>query len=218
MVSSQPKRVLFSHFAAVARALGHEHRLELLEHLAQGEQPVERLAALTGLAFANVSQHLQLLRRNGLVEAERSGKRVVYRLADGPVVELLAALARVSERNVEAAQAVIDTYYVALDELEPIDSDELIARLSDDTVTLIDVRPLAEYRAGHIPGARSVPLEELQQRLAELPAGHEVIAYCRGPWCILSFEAVNRLRESGIAARRLADGLPEWRAAGHPVA
>lgn len=218
MVSSQPKRVLFSHFAAVARALGHEHRLELLEHLAQGEQPVERLAALTGLAFANVSQHLQLLRRNGLVEAERSGKRVVYRLADGPVVDLLAALARVLERNVEAAQAVIDTYYVALDELEPIDSDELIARLSDDTVTLIDVRPLAEYRAGHIPGARSVPLEELQQRLAELPAGHEVIAYCRGPWCILSFEAVNRLRESGIAARRLADGLPEWRAAGRPVA
>lgn len=216
-MSSQPKRELFRHFAGLARALGHEHRLELLEHLGQGEQPVETLAQRTGLAFANVSQHLQLLRRNGLVTARRSGKQVLYCLADGPVVDTIAALRGLAERNLAAVQSVIDSYFTRLDEFEPIDSAELVARLQDDTVTLIDVRPESEYRAGHLPEARSVPLEELEAHLAALPAGREIIAYCRGPYCVLSFEAVHRLRELGLSARRLRDGLPEWRAAGLPV-
>lgn len=216
-MSSRPKRELFRHFAGLARALGHEHRLELLEHLGQGEQPVETLAQRTGLAFANVSQHLQLLRRNGLVTARRSGKQVLYCLADGPVVDTIAALRGLAERNLAAVQSVIDSYFTRLDEFEPIDSAELVARLQDDTVTLIDVRPASEYRAGHLPEARSVPLEELEAHLAALPAGREIIAYCRGPYCVLSFEAVHRLRELGLSARRLRDGLPEWRAAGLPV-
>lgn len=216
-MSSKPKRELFSHFAALARALGHEHRLELLEHLGQGEQPVEKLAAATGLAFANVSQHLQLLRRNGLVEARRAGKQVLYRLAEGPVVEAITALRTLAEHNLDAVQSVIGSYFTKLDDLAPIASDELLARLRDDTVTLIDVRPEAEYRAGHLPGARNVPLAELEARLRELPDDREVIAYCRGPYCVLSFEAVHLLRKRGVTARRLRDGLPEWRAAGHPV-
>lgn len=217
-MSSQPKRALFSHFAAVARALGHEHRLELLEHLGQGEQSVEQLASVTELTFANVSQHLQLLRRNGLIAARRKGKQVLYRLADGPVVEAIAALQSLSEHNLAAARSVIETYYLALDELEPVGSEELLARLRDDTVTLIDVRPAREFDAGHIPGARNVPLDELEARLGELQGGREIIAYCRGPWCVLSFEAVQMLRARGLTARRLVDGLPEWRAAGLPIA
>lgn len=216
-LSSQPKRLLFSHFAALARALGHEHRLELLEHLGQGERSVEQLSAATGLAFANVSQHLQLLRRNGLVEAHRTGKHIIYRLADGPVVETISALRNLAEHNLDAAQSVIATYFTKLDDLAPIDGAELLARLRDDTVTLIDVRPEAEYRAGHLPAARSVPLAELEARIKELPAGREIVAYCRGPYCILSFEAVHLLRRHGLAARRLRHGVPEWRAAGLPV-
>ena len=216
-VSSNRKRELFSHFAALARALGHEHRLELLEHLGQGEPPVEKLAELTGLGFANVSQHLQLLRRNGLVEARRAGKQVVYRLAEGPVIETIAALRTLAEHNLNAVQSLVRSYFHKLDDLAPIKSDELLSRLRDDTVTLIDVRPAAEYRAGHLPGARNVPLADLGSRLRDLPVDREIVAYCRGPYCVLSFEAVHLLRRHGRSARRLKDGLPEWRAAGHPV-
>jgi rhodanese-related sulfurtransferase/DNA-binding HxlR family transcriptional regulator len=216
-VSSQPKRLLFSHFAALARALGHEHRLELLEHLGQGERSVEQLSEATGLAFANVSQHLQLLRRNGLVEGRRAGKQVFYRVADGPVVEAVAAIQTLAEHNLEAARSVIEAYFTKLDELAPIDSHELITRLRDDTVTLIDVRPQSEFLAGHLPGARNVPLAEIEARLSDIPPSREIIAYCRGPYCVLSFEAVHFLRQRGLTARRLKQGLPEWRAAGLPV-
>jgi ArsR family transcriptional regulator len=209
--------LLFSHFAALARALGHEHRLELLEHLGQGERSVEQLSDATGLAFANVSQHLQLLRRNGLVEGRRLGKQVRYRLADGPVVEAVSALQTLAEHNLGAAQSVIDTYFTKLDELEPIGSGELIARLSDDAVTLIDVRPRSEFEAGHLLGARSVPLHEIESQLANFPPGREIVTYCRGRYCVLSFEAVHLLRQRGLTARRLKQGLPEWRAAGLPV-
>jgi ArsR family transcriptional regulator len=209
--------LLFSHFAALARALGHEHRLELLEHLGQGELSVEQLSGATGLAFANVSQHLQLLRRNGLVDGRRVGKQIIYRLAEGPVIEAIVALRTLAEHNLEAAQAVIATYFTRLDELAPIDPDELMVRLRDDTVTLIDVRPEPEYLAGHLPGARNVPLAELEAQIRLLPASREIIAYCRGPYCILSFEAVHLLRQRGRKARRLKHGLPEWRAAGLPV-
>jgi len=216
-VSSQPKRLLFSHFAALARALGHEHRLELLEHLGQGERSVEQLSEATGLAFANVSQHLQLLRRNGLVEGRRAGKQVFYRVADGPVVEAVAAIQTLAEHNLEAARSVIEAYFTKLDELAPIDSHELITRLRDDTVTVIDVRPQSEFLAGHLPGARNVPLAEIEARLSDIPPSREIIAYCRGPYCVLSFEAVHFLRQRGLTARRLKQGLPEWRAAGLPV-
>lgn len=217
MSSNEPKRALFSHFAALARALGHEHRLELLEHLGQGEQPVEALAARTGIAFANASQHLQLLRRSGLVNARRAGRQVLYRLADGPVVEAVSALRALAEQNMLEVQATITAYYTSLDSLEPIGSDELLRRLRDDTVTLLDVRPSGEYRAGHLPGAINVTLEQLEGRLAELPAGREVIAYCRSPYCVLSYQATAVLRARGFDVRRLADGFPEWRAAGLPV-
>ncbi len=217
MSSQNPKRMLFGHFAGLARALGNEHRLELLELLAQGEQPVEKLAARTGLSFANVSQHLQQLRKGGLVAGRRDGKNIVYRLQDGPIVEAISALRRLAEHNVEAVQGVIDAYFTTLDGLEPIGSDELLSRLEADSVTLLDVRPEDEFRAGHLPGAVHIDLESLEARLSELPRDREIIAYCRGPYCVLSFKAVQALRVRGYQARRFRDGLPEWRAAGRPV-
>jgi rhodanese-related sulfurtransferase/DNA-binding HxlR family transcriptional regulator len=215
--SGNPNRQMFAQFAVVARALGHEHRLELIEHLGQGEWPVEHLSARTGLAFANVSQHLQQLRRGGLVTSRRSGKHILYSLASGPIVEMIAAVQRMAEHNLAEAHHLIETYYRKLDALEPIASAELIARLRDDTVTLLDVRPDDEFRAGHLPGALQVDLAELELRLGELPPDREIVAYCRGPYCVLSFEAVSLLRAHGLPARRLVDGFPEWKAAGLPV-
>jgi rhodanese-related sulfurtransferase/DNA-binding transcriptional ArsR family regulator len=215
--SGNPKRQMFAQFAMVARALGHEHRLELIEHLGQGEWPVEHLSARTGLAFANVSQHLQQLRRGGLVTSRRSGKQILYSLTSGPIVELIAAVQQMAEHNLAEAHHLIETYYRKLDALEPIASAELMARLRDDTVTLLDVRPDDEFRAGHLPGALQVDLAELELRLGELPPDREIVAYCRGPYCVLSFEAVSLLRAHGLPARRLVDGFPEWKAAGLPV-
>lgn len=208
---------MFRHFATVARAFGHEHRLELLEHLGQGEWPVERLAAVSGLAFANVSQHLQLLKRSGLVEARRAGKQILYRLADGPIVEAVGALRALAEHNLVEIHGIIDGYFNRLDSMEPVAAPELFARLRDDTVTLLDVRPEDEYRAGHLPGAVRIGLDELEARMGELRADREIIAYCRGPYCVLSFQAVSELRARGFNIRRLAQGFPEWKAAGLPV-
>jgi rhodanese-related sulfurtransferase/predicted transcriptional regulator len=216
-MSSQDKRLLFSHFAGLARVFGHEHRLELLEHLGQGERSVEQLSQGMGLAFANASQHLQLLRRNGLVEGRRVGKQVLYRVAAGPVVEMIVALQALAEHNLDAAQLVIDTYFIKLDELAPIDSEELVARLGDDTLTLIDVRPRSEFMAGHLPGAYSVPLEEIEGQIKDLSGDREIVVYCRGAYCILSFQAVHALRLRGLVARCLKQGLPERRASGLPV-
>jgi rhodanese-related sulfurtransferase/biotin operon repressor len=215
--SDSPKRQLFREFAALARALGHEHRLELLELLGQGEWPVEVLAEQTGLSFANASQHLQQLRRQGLASARRAGKQVLYRLADGPVVQAIAALRSLAEHNVAEVQTVMASYFARLDSMEPVSADELIARLRDDTITLLDVRHADEYGAGHLPGAINLDLSALEEKLAELPPDREIIAYCRGPYCVLSYEAVHKLRGRGFSARRLAIGLPEWRAAGFPV-
>ena len=142
---------------------------------------------------------------------------MLYRIADGPVTEAITALRKLAEHNIDAVQSVIDGYFTAMDGLEPVSSEELFQRLRDGTVTLIDVRPSSEYQAGHLPEALSVPIEELEARIGDLGVGREIVAYCRGPYCVLSFEAVRRLREMGIPARRLADGLPEWRAAGLPV-
>ena len=218
MSSIGPKQLIYASLAEVAQALGHAHRLELLEHLAQGERSVEELSARAHLNFANTSRHLQILRRARLVETERRGKHVLYRLAgDVEVVALIKALGRVGERNVAEIDRVMADYFRARDALEPVSRDDLVSRLHDGLVTVLDVRPEDEFAVGHLPGALNIPLSELERRLGELPTDREVIAYCRGPYCVLSFEAVSALRERGYLVRRLEDGYPEWKAAGLPV-
>jgi rhodanese-related sulfurtransferase len=218
MSSIGPKQAIFASLAEVAQALGHAHRLELLEHLAQGERSVEGLAARVGLNFANASRHLQILRRARLVETRRDGKHVFYSLAgDALVVELMQALGRVGERNVAEINRVMTDYFHARDALEAVSREDLVSRLHDGLVTVLDVRPEDEFALGHLPGALNIPLAELERRLAELPANREVIAYCRGPYCVLSFEAVAALRARGYVVHRLEDGYPEWKAAGLPV-
>lgn len=217
MSSQNPKRAMFEHLAAVARALGSAHRIELLELLAQMERSVEELAGLSGLTIANASQHLQQLRRFGLVEARREGKRVIYRVADSEVVILVGALSRVTQHNVGAVERVLNSYFRERDSLEAVSRKELLRRMRDGLVTVIDTRPTEEFSAGHISGAINLPLAELKRRLRELPRGQEIVAYCRGPYCVLSYEAVAELRKRGFKASRLEDGYPEWKAAGLPV-
>ncbi|RUW71911.1 MULTISPECIES: metalloregulator ArsR/SmtB family transcription factor [unclassified Mesorhizobium] len=218
MSSIGPKQAVFASLAELAQALGHAHRLELLEHLAQGERNVEGLAARAGLSFANASRHLQILRRAHLVEARRHGKHVLYRLAgDTQVVELMKALGRVGERNVAEVNRVMADYFHARDALEAVSREDLVSRLHNGLVTVLDVRSEDEFALGHLPGALNIPLADLERRLAELPANREVIAYCRGPYCVLSFEAVASLRARGYVVHRLEDGYPEWKAAGLPV-
>lgn len=206
--------------AEVAKALSHEHRIALIEQLAQGPRSVEVLADRVGLSVANASQHLQQLRRAGLVSAQRDGKRVVYRLADdaeAAIVGLLSGLRSVAGHTVAAVQRVAGAYFGARDDMEPVAAPALLARLRDGSVVLLDVRPEDEYGLGHLPGAVNIPLRHLDQRLSELPRGREIVAYCRGPWCVLSFEAVAALRARGFQARRFDQGFPEWKAAGLPI-
>ena len=218
MSSVGPKQAIFAGLAEVAQALGHAHRLELLEHVAQGMRSVEELSARANLSFANTSRHLQILRRARLVDTERRGKNVLYRLAgDAEVVELVRALGRVGERNVAEVSRVMTDYFHARDALEAVSRKELISRLRDGLVTVLDVRPEDEFALGHLPGAINIPLGKLKDRLGELPADREVVAYCRGPYCVLSFEAVAALRARGYLVRRLEDGYPEWKAAGLPI-
>jgi len=216
-MSTGPKQLLYAEFASVARALGSQHRLEMLEHLAQGERGVEALADRVGLSVANASQHLQQLRRAGLVASRRDGKFVLYRLTDEAVLELMAALSGIAERNLAEVDRIRRSYFDDRDSMEPVSRAELMRRTQDDLVTVLDVRPLDEFEVGHLPGALNIPLGELEARLAELDPDREIVAYCRGPWCVLSFEAVAALRARGFNVRRLEDGLPEWRAAGLPV-
>lgn len=218
MSSPGPKQALFAQFAAVAKTLGHAHRLELLEQLAQGERSVEVMADRIGLSIANASQHLQHLRRAGLVANRRDGKFIYYRLADDAVLDLLAGLRRVAERNVSEVDRVVRSYFDDRDNLEAVSRKELRRRLREGSVTVLDVRPEDEFALGHVPGALNIPLRALKTRLSELDPAQEVVAYCRGPYCVLSYEAVAALRAKGFKAWRLEDGLPEWRAAGLPVA
>jgi rhodanese-related sulfurtransferase/DNA-binding transcriptional ArsR family regulator len=217
MSSSNPKRTVFAGFAEVAKALGHGHRLEILELLAQGDRSVEGLAERAGLSIANASQHLRLMRRAGLLASRRDGKRILYGLSDPAVLDLTAALRRVAEQNLAEVREVVSKYFKVRDALEPVSRKELARRLKDGLVTVLDVRPEDEFAAGHLPQAVNIPLRELSIRLREISTRRDVVAYCRGPYCVLAFEAVALLRERGFNVRRLEDGFPEWKAAGLPV-
>lgn len=215
------KHELFAQFARVGKALSNANRLELLEFLAQGERSVEQLSKVAGLTVANTSQHLQQLRHAGMVSCRKEGLKVYYRVSGDDVIDLLGALRAVAERHVTDVQHLVTTYLTVKDDLEPIPREELLERVRDGLVTVLDVRPPEEYAAGHVPGAVNIPLGELEQRLEELGnpenENREIVAYCRGPHCVLAFDAVARLRERGMKARRLEDGYPEWRTAGLPV-
>lgn len=211
------KETLLTAFAAVAKAAAHPHRFALLEHLAQGERTVEGVAERTGLSIANASQHLQSMRRAGLLAARREGKFTLYRHADGSVLDLMHAVTRVAERNTAEVAGVVRGYFSERDSMEPISRAELRKRYKEGLVTVLDVRPADEFVLGHVLGAVSIPLGELKRRLSELPKGKEIVAYCRGAYCVMAFEAVALLRASGFKSRRLEDGLPEWRAAGLPI-
>ena len=213
-----PKQVLYGQFAEVAKALGHGHRLEILELLAQGERSVEALAERAALSLANASQHLRLMRRAGLLVSRRDGKRILYRLSGSSVLDLAAALRRVAEENLAEVRDTVDGYFRERDALEPVSRKELARRLKDGLVTVLDVRPEDEFAAGHLPKAVNIPLRQLARRLRDLPKNREIVAYCRGPYCVLAFEAVALLRDRGFKVRRLEDGYPEWKAAGLPVA
>jgi ArsR family transcriptional regulator len=212
-----PKQILFTQFAAVAKAVAHPHRLELLEQLAQGERNVEVLADRIRVSIASASQHLQHMRRAGLVSGRREGKYVFYSLADEAVLDLIASLRTLAERNSAELERVVRGYFDNRDSLEPVSRHELMDRLKAGLVTVLDVRPEDEFALGHLPGAINIPLGALEKRLADLDPGQEIVAYCRGPYCVLSYEAVALLRARGFKVRRLEDGLPEWRAAGLPV-
>lgn len=211
------KDALYEQFARIARALASPKRIELLELLCQGERTVEALAKATGMSVANTSAHLQVLRRARLVEVRREGVRIYHRPADDLVCRLLIELRGVATVRLAEVERVVREYFEARDHLRPVTREELLARLERGEAVVVDVRPTEEYRAGHIPGAVSIPLEELRDRLGELPRTAEVVAYCRGPYCVLAPAALQVLRENGFQARRLEDGFPEWRLAGLPV-
>ena len=217
MSSRSVKEILFEGFAAVAKAAAHPHRLALLEQLAQGERSVEALADIVGLSVANASQHLQLMRRAGLVSAQRRGKFVLYRVSDSSVLDLLATIGRVAERRVTEVENVVRTYYNERDSMEPVSRAVLKERLEAGLVTVLDVRPADEFAAGHVPGAVNIPLADIEAHVAGLDPNREIVAYCRGAYCVLAFEAVAALRARGFTAHRLVDGLPEWAASGLPV-
>ena len=216
MTSSTFKKDLFAQFALVGKSLSNGNRLELLEFLAQGERTVDELSKISGLSVANTSQHLQGLRRSGLVKSRAEGQKSYYRLSDYSVVALLALLRKIAEENIAEIQVLIADYLSCKDELEPISRKELIKRAQEGSVTVLDVRPEQEYESGHIPCAINIQLADLKNELKQLPSKKEVVAYCRGPFCILAFEAVEHLRSKGYKARRLEDGFPEWRLSNLP--
>jgi rhodanese-related sulfurtransferase/DNA-binding transcriptional ArsR family regulator len=211
------KHQLYAQLARIGKALAHGNRLELLEHLAQGERSVEALAKISGLSIANTSQHLQLLRQSGLVAARKEGLYVYYRIADDAVLALIVALRNLAEARLAEVERLVRGFLAVKDDLEPVPRETLIERVREGLVTVIDVRPPEEYQAGHLPGAINLPLKELEQRLQELPREQEIVAYCRGPYCVLAYEAVSRLRARGFRARRLVEGFPEWKLSGLPV-
>jgi rhodanese-related sulfurtransferase/DNA-binding HxlR family transcriptional regulator len=218
MADRDAKDSLFAAFASVAKALGNGHRAEIVDVLAQGERSVEELAAEIGQSVANTSQHLQVLAQAGLVQSRRAGTRVIYRPASEGVLDLWTAVRGVAVEHVASVEVLAEAYLGDRTEVESVSMDDLAARLAEGSVVLLDVRPRAEYRAGHLPEALSAPVDELPAIVDALPGGVEVVAYCRGPYCVYADDAVRLLRARGRAARRLDVGFPEWRRAGRPVA
>jgi rhodanese-related sulfurtransferase/DNA-binding transcriptional ArsR family regulator len=217
MSSDPAKERLYRAIGRVAAALGSAGRLQLLEFVAQGERGVDALAAMTGLSVANTSKHLQALRQAGLVVARKEGLRVFYALAGDDVSLLLSSLRGVAEHRAADVDRLLQAWLAHRDQLDPVPAREVLQRLRSGLVTLLDVRPAEEFAAGHLPGAINVPVDKLETYLSKLPKRKEVIAYCRGPYCLMSFEAVEKLRQRGFKAKRLENGYPEWRAAGLPV-
>lgn len=211
------KDAAYDHLARFGKALGSGTRLEVLDVLCQGPRSVEDLARQVGQSVANTSHHLQVLRRARLVESDRDGVRVVYRADDEEVCALYGALRRVAESRLLEIRAVTREFLEARDALEPVDREALVGRVRAGDVTVLDVRPPEEYRAGHIPGAVSVPLADLERRLADLPRDREVVAYCRGPYCVMALDAVAKLRDAGFRAIRFDEGVIDWRRRGFPV-
>lgn len=211
------KDQLYTQFATIGQALANPHRLELLDLLAQGERSVEDLSDVAAMSVASTSAHLQVLKRARLVETDRRGVRVFYRLADPLVYQLWKTLRDVGSARLAEIDRLVQAYIHDRGSLDAIGSDELLERLAEGDVIVLDVRPEIEYEHGHIPGARSIPIDRLQEQLSALPRGRTIVAYCRGPYCVYADEAVLALRAEGFEALRLDDGLPEWKAAGHPV-
>lgn len=216
-MSSNPKQEIFAQLARVGGALSSPARITLLELVAQAERTVDDLATLAGLTVANTSQHLQKLRQAGLVTGRKDGLYVYYRLSGDEVVRLMLALSEVGEAFLSDIERIVRLYMTQKDALEPVPAAELLERSRKGLVTIVDVRPPEEFAAGHVPGAINIPIEDLEKRIGELPKRKEVVAYCRGPYCLMSFDAVMKLRKRGLRAKRLENGLPEWRAAGLPV-
>jgi rhodanese-related sulfurtransferase/predicted transcriptional regulator len=216
-MSTSPKLALLEEFTKLSRAMGNPSRLMILEQLAQGERGVDIMADKVGLPIANCSQHLQTLRRAGLVTSRRDGKSVIYRLTDTQTLILMDTLRLVAERNLAAVELIVRGLSDGTEPPEAITRDELVLRLRDGSVTLIDVRPSDEYHLAHLPGALNIPMTALYDRLADLDLAQEIVAYCRGPYCVYAREAVAALRKHGFRARRMNGGLPEWRADGRAV-
>jgi rhodanese-related sulfurtransferase len=211
------KNQLYEQFARIGKALANPHRLELLDVLAQCERTVEALAEETGLTVANASQHLQVLRAAHLVEARREGVSIYYRLADDSVFTLWQAVRTVGEEQLAEIDRVVESYLHERRHWQPVSAQELLSRMNGEQVVVLDVRPVKEYLAGHLPHARSLPITELEARLSELPTDKEVVAYCRGPYCVFADEAVALLRRRGYRASRLQEGFPDWHLLGFPV-
>lgn len=211
------KYELFNQFARVGKALSNPNRLELLEFLAQGSRSVDALAQVANLSVANTSQHLQQLRQAGLVTSQKDGLKVFYSISGDDVISLLDSLRDVAERHISDVDKIVNTYLTAKDNLDPIPAAELLERAKQDLVTVLDVRPKEEYEAGHVQGAINIPIEELELHLEQFDPKQEIVAYCRGPHCILAFDAVEQLRKKGFQARRLENGYPEWKVAGLPI-
>lgn len=211
------KDQLYEQFARITKALSSARRLELIDLLAQGERTVEALANETGMSIANVSQHLQVLRAAHLIEVRRDKLYAYYRLADPQVFQLWQAIRKLGEVRLAEIDRVVETYFKDRRAFEAVSAAELLERLDNDNIFVLDVRPKIEYHAGHIPRASSIPIDELAARLREIPQTQEIVAYCRGPYCVFSDEAVVLLQAHGYRARRLLEGLPDWEAAGFPV-
>lgn len=214
---THPKKILYGHLSRVAKALASPGRLELLEILAQGERSVDALAQASEMSVANTSHHLQSLRAGGLVQSRREGLQVIYALSDLEIPKLLANMGHVAERQVVEVESIVHENFDQRDGFTPVKREELLRLLKKGEVLAIDVRPESEFRAGHIAGAINIPIDFLPQRIQTLPQEQEIIAYCRGPYCLFAIEAIQQIRKQGLRARRLEEGFPEWKAERLPV-